>query len=90
MALITLGTLTPFDFAGVCGGQSCIRRNRVVEDDNCCDKTAYDWVVGDPLKPYCRSTPTNVPCVPTTSTTPSSPPTKPTCNPSICDLLHHE
>ncbi|KAK9976134.1 hypothetical protein ABG768_021340 [Culter alburnus] len=75
---------------GVCGGQSCIRRNRVVEDDNCCDKTAYDWVVEDPLKPYCRSTPTNVPCVPATSTPPPPTPSLPPCNPPICDLLHHE
>ncbi|XP_016126944.1 LOW QUALITY PROTEIN: mucin-19-like [Sinocyclocheilus grahami] len=70
---------------GVCGGQSCIRRNGVVEDDNCCDKTAYDWVVEDPLKPYCKSALTSVPCVPT-----SAPPPPPSCNPTICDLLHHE
>ncbi|XP_051746853.1 mucin-2 [Ctenopharyngodon idella] len=75
---------------GVCGGQSCIRRNRVVEDDNCCDKTAYDWVVEDPLKPYCRSAPTNVPCVPPTSTPPPQFSPTPPCNPPICDLLHHE
>ncbi|XP_073693930.1 uncharacterized protein [Garra rufa] len=73
---------------GICGGQSCIRRNGVVEDDNCCDKTAYDWVVEDPLKPYCQSALTNVPCVP--SSPPPPPPPPPPCNPTICDLLHHE
>ncbi|XP_016378060.1 mucin-2-like, partial [Sinocyclocheilus rhinocerous] len=88
---------------GVCGGQSCIRRNGVVEDDNCCDKTAYDWVVEDPLKPYCKSALTSVPCVPTSAPPPppscitsvpcvptSAPPPPPSCNPTICDLLHHE
>ncbi|XP_077090058.1 mucin 5e [Siphateles boraxobius] len=73
---------------GVCGGQSCIRRNGVVEDDNCCDKTAYDWVVEDPLKPYCKSAPINVPCFP--DIPPPPPPPQPPCNPPICDLLHHE
>ncbi|XP_067284502.1 mucin-2-like isoform X2 [Pseudorasbora parva] len=73
---------------GVCGGQSCIRRNGVVEDENCCDKTAYDWVVEDPLKPYCKSALTNVPCVYLDPTTPPMPP--PLCYPQICDLLHHE
>uniref|UniRef100_A0A9J8ANI0 Uncharacterized protein n=1 Tax=Cyprinus carpio carpio TaxID=630221 RepID=A0A9J8ANI0_CYPCA len=70
---------------GVCGGQSCIRRNGVVEDDSCCDKTAYDWVVEDPLKPYCKSVLPNVPCGP-----PTSPSPQPPCDPTICDLLHHE
>lgn len=85
---VTPGKLAPFDFSGVCGGQSCIRRNGVVEDDNCCDKTAYDWVVEDPLKPYCKSAPINVPCFPAIPTPP--PPPQPPCNPPICDLLHHE
>ncbi|XP_052411181.1 mucin-2 isoform X7 [Carassius gibelio] len=76
---------------GVCGGQSCIRRNSVTEDDNCCDKTAYDWVVEDPLKPYCKSVLTNVPCVPPHTPSPLPPiPPHPTCNPTICDLLHHQ
>ncbi|XP_050963824.1 mucin-2 isoform X1 [Labeo rohita] len=76
---------------GVCGGQSCIRRNGVIEDDNCCDKTAYDWVVEDPLKPYCKSALTNVPCVPPPPPSPPPPtPSPPPCNPTICDLLHHE
>ncbi|KAL1276066.1 hypothetical protein QQF64_035689, partial [Cirrhinus molitorella] len=73
---------------GICGGQSCIRRNGVVEDDNCCDKTAYDWVVEDPSKPYCQSALTNVPCIPPSP--PPPPPPPPPCNPTICDLLHHE
>ncbi|XP_026081060.1 mucin-2 isoform X2 [Carassius auratus] len=74
---------------GVCGGQSCTRRNGVTEDDNCCDKTAYDWVVEDPLKPYCKSVLTNVPCGSTTSP-PFTPTPKPPCDPTICDILHHE
>ncbi|XP_030576613.1 mucin-19-like [Archocentrus centrarchus] len=36
---------------GVCGGASCIRKGGQTEDDSCCDKTAYDWVYPDPLKP---------------------------------------
>ncbi|XP_056311152.1 mucin-2-like [Danio aesculapii] len=89
---------------GVCGGPSCIRRDGVVEEDTCCDKTAYDWVVEDPEKSYCKSVPTNVPCVPPTpppsTNTPTRmppppptsmppPPPPPPCNPTICDLLHH-
>ncbi|XP_051976563.1 mucin-2-like, partial [Xyrauchen texanus] len=69
---------------GVCGGQSCIRKNGVVEMDNCCDKTAYGWVVDDPLKPYCKSPPKEVSCVNPTPTTP------PPCYAPICDLLQHE
>nr|XP_055047098.1 mucin-2-like isoform X1 [Misgurnus anguillicaudatus]XP_055047100.1 mucin-2-like isoform X1 [Misgurnus anguillicaudatus] len=69
---------------GVCGGQSCIRRNGVVEDDSCCDKTAYDWVVEDPLKSYCKSPLRNISCV---SPPPMPPP--PPCSAPICDLLQH-
>ncbi|XP_073804161.1 uncharacterized protein isoform X2 [Danio rerio] len=88
---------------GVCGGPSCMRRDGVVEEDTCCDKTAYDWVVEDPEKSYCKSVPTNIPCVPPTpppststsmphppSTSMPPPPPPPPCNPTICDLLHHE
>lgn len=82
----TLGTVFPSALnAGVCGGQSCIRRNGIVEDNSCCDKTAYDWVVEDPLKPYCKSPTRNVPCI---FHTPTPPP--PPCSAPICDLLHHE
>ncbi|KAA0721171.1 Mucin-19 [Triplophysa tibetana] len=72
---------------GVCGGQSCIRRNGIVEDNSCCDKTAYDWVVEDPLKPYCKSPTRNVPCLFPTPTPPRPPPP---CSAPICDLLHHD
>ncbi|XP_056605024.1 mucin-2-like [Triplophysa dalaica] len=72
---------------GVCGGQSCIRRNGIVEDNSCCDKTAYDWVVEDPLKPYCKSPTRNVPCI---FHTPTPPPPPPPCSAPICDLLHHD
>ncbi|XP_073669781.1 uncharacterized protein [Paramisgurnus dabryanus] len=69
---------------GVCGGQSCIRRNGVVEDDSCCDKTAYDWVIEDPQKSYCKSPLRNISCI---SPPPIPPP--PPCSAPICDLLHH-
>uniref|UniRef100_A0A7N6AA61 Mucin-19-like n=1 Tax=Anabas testudineus TaxID=64144 RepID=A0A7N6AA61_ANATE len=72
---------------GVCGGGSCIRRGGQVEADDCCDKTAYDWVYTDPLKPVCDSAPRNISChppdiSPTTTTSPCP------ANP-LCDLLHH-
>nr|XP_046234851.1 mucin-2-like [Scatophagus argus] len=69
---------------GVCGAGSCIRKGGQIEDDSCCDKTAYDWVYADPLKPACVSAPRDIPChtsVPT-STTPC--PADP-----LCELLHH-
>ncbi|XP_072233453.1 mucin-5B-like [Leuresthes tenuis] len=70
---------------GVCGGASCIRSGGHIEDDSCCDKTAYDWVYPDPLKPACLSAPRDVPCG-------ASPPTStpPPCSPSpLCELLLH-
>ncbi|TRY58387.1 hypothetical protein DNTS_018479, partial [Danionella cerebrum] len=77
---------------GVCGGPSCIRRNGITEEEYCCDKTAYDWIVEDSLKPYCQFAPTNVPCVspPPTNTPTTEPPPGPPCNTTICDLLYHE
>uniref|UniRef100_A0AAY4BJQ2 VWFD domain-containing protein n=1 Tax=Denticeps clupeoides TaxID=299321 RepID=A0AAY4BJQ2_9TELE len=47
---------------GVCGGSSCVRPNGQTEDESCCDKTAYDWIHDDPLKPYCKEAQRNVPC----------------------------
>ncbi|XP_066524971.1 mucin-2-like [Hoplias malabaricus] len=70
---------------GVCGGPSCIRKGGYIEDDNCCNMTAYDWVEDDPLKPYCRDAPRDFPCVP-----PSPPPPAPPCVAPLCDLLRHE
>ncbi|KAI7789659.1 putative mucin-2-like [Triplophysa rosa] len=70
---------------GVCGGQSCIRTNGIVEENSCCDKTAYDWVVEDPLKPYCKSPLRNVPCI-----FPPPTPPPPPCIAPICDLIHHD
>ncbi|XP_062238866.1 mucin-2-like isoform X2 [Platichthys flesus] len=70
---------------GVCGGGSCIRRGGQIEDNNCCDKTAYDWVFADPLNSACVSRPRDVPCHP-------GPPTvAPPCFPpgSQCELLDH-
>lgn len=68
---------------GVCGGGSCIRRGGQVEDDSCCEKTAYDWVYEDSLKPECTSAPKDLPC----SSTPKPPPAP--CPSPLCDLLHH-
>ncbi|XP_038143123.1 mucin-2-like [Cyprinodon tularosa] len=73
---------------GVCGGASCIRRGGKIEDDTCCDKTAYDWVHYDPLKPMCFSAPVDVPCVMVDPPETTGPP--PTCVPnSLCQLLEH-
>ncbi|TDG96796.1 hypothetical protein EPR50_G00232730 [Perca flavescens] len=71
---------------GVCGGGSCIRKGGKIEKDSCCDKTAYDWVYADPLKPACASAPRDRPCdyVPPIP----SPPT-PCPATRLCDLLDH-
>ncbi|XP_075328708.1 uncharacterized protein LOC142385910 [Odontesthes bonariensis] len=70
---------------GVCGGASCIRSGGQIEDDTCCNKTAYDWAYPDPLRPTCLSGPRDVPCGPEPPTEPPPP-----CPPSpLCDLLHH-
>uniref|UniRef100_A0A665X7E0 Mucin 6, oligomeric mucus/gel-forming n=1 Tax=Echeneis naucrates TaxID=173247 RepID=A0A665X7E0_ECHNA len=71
----------------VCGGGgSCIRRGGHIEDDSCCDRTAYSWVYADPLRPAC--TPTDVPCHSGPTVKPTSPPT--TCPASpLCHLLDH-
>ncbi|TDG96795.1 hypothetical protein EPR50_G00232720 [Perca flavescens] len=71
---------------GVCGGGSCIRKGGKIEKDSCCDKTAYDWVYADPLKPACASAPRDRPCdyVPPIP----SPPT-PCAATRLCDLLDH-
>uniref|UniRef100_UPI00398E33E9 intestinal mucin-like protein n=1 Tax=Pristiophorus japonicus TaxID=55135 RepID=UPI00398E33E9 len=70
---------------GHCGSCShpaqCTRKNGKVEPSDCCHKTAYDWRVDDPNKPYCESAPTNVPCTPV--------PPPPTCKTekTICDII---
>ncbi|KAI4899813.1 hypothetical protein NFI96_013757, partial [Prochilodus magdalenae] len=73
---------------GVCGGPSCIRRDGRVESDDCCNKTAYDWIEEDPLKPYCNDAPRDISCVPLNP--PAPPPTQPPCEAPICELLRHE
>ncbi|KAJ8006893.1 hypothetical protein DPEC_G00111940 [Dallia pectoralis] len=70
---------------GVCGGSSCVRRNGKTEDDSCCDKTSYDWLYKDPLKPECSAAQTNVSCnksipIPTVG---------PCTNGHLCELFHH-
>uniref|UniRef100_A0A673Z713 VWFD domain-containing protein n=1 Tax=Salmo trutta TaxID=8032 RepID=A0A673Z713_SALTR len=68
---------------GVCGGSSCVRRSGESEADSCCDKTAYDWIYEDPLKPECSAAPRDVPCNHTGSSNTSCP------GSPLCDLLHH-
>uniref|UniRef100_UPI0037E9A684 mucin-2-like n=1 Tax=Semicossyphus pulcher TaxID=241346 RepID=UPI0037E9A684 len=76
---------------GVCGTGSCIRKGGQTEDDSCCEKTAYDWVYADPLKPACFSAPRDVPCQPgTTAATTTIPTTTTSCPASrLCELLQH-
>lgn len=72
---------------GVCGGASCIRKGGQIEDDSCCDKTSYDWVYLDPLKPADVFAPRDVPCHSEQTFVPTNRP--PTCIPSpLCELLH--
>ncbi|XP_067345992.1 mucin-2-like [Channa argus] len=78
---------------GVCGGGSCIRRSGQIEEDSCCDKTAYDWVYSDPLKHTCDFAPRNVSCHPETPPAPTSTPTISTTTACpmrpLCELLYH-
>ncbi|XP_053364702.1 mucin-5B [Clarias gariepinus] len=67
---------------GVCGGNSCIRKNGTIENKNCCDKTAYDWIEDDINKPHCWQVPKNVPCSKTT-------PTPKPCSAPHCEVLRH-
>ncbi|KAM7378048.1 hypothetical protein PAMA_013107 [Pampus argenteus] len=71
---------------GVCGGGSCIRRGGQIEDNSCCDKTAYDWVYDDPGKPACASAPRNIPCHQLTTQTPTSTPCP---GNTLCELMLH-
>ncbi|XP_051247766.1 mucin-2-like isoform X4 [Dicentrarchus labrax] len=75
---------------GVCGVGSCIRKGGQIEDNSCCDKTAYDWVYADPLKPACVSAPRDVPCHSMTTNKPTSTSFTTPCPASqLCELLHH-
>ncbi|GAA6097174.1 mucin-2-like [Tachysurus ichikawai] len=74
---------------GVCGGASCIRRNGTAEREDCCDKTAYEWIENDPLKPYCQQAPRHVLCFPDIPTISPGPTTSP-CKAPLCDLLRHQ
>ncbi|XP_078410754.1 mucin-5AC-like [Cetorhinus maximus] len=74
---------------GQCGSCShsppqCIRKSGKVEPSDCCHKTAYDWRVDDPNKPYCQSASTNLPCTPV--------PPPPTCKPeeTICNVIQRK
>ncbi|XP_068163615.1 mucin-6 [Antennarius striatus] len=76
---------------GVCGVGSCVRKGGQLEDDSCCEKTAYDWLYSDTLKPACFSAPRNVPCHHLNTPTPTSITTTTTSCPasSLCKLLDH-
>ncbi|XP_070785481.1 mucin-6 [Enoplosus armatus] len=76
---------------GVCGVGSCIRKGGQIEDDSCCEKTAYDWVYADPLKPACVSAPRDVPCHHDPTPAPTNSPTITTSCPTsqLCELLLH-
>lgn len=76
---------------GVCGVGSCVRKGGQIEDDSCCEKTAYDWVYADPLKPSCVFAQRDVPCHPGTTAVPTSTPTSTTSCPGsqLCELLDH-
>lgn len=75
---------------GECGGESCIRRGGQTEDASCCDKTSYDWVYADPLKPACNSTPKSIPCHAPTPVPTNAPVPTTACPPNpLCDLLLH-
>ncbi|XP_055009871.1 LOW QUALITY PROTEIN: mucin-19-like [Boleophthalmus pectinirostris] len=69
---------------GVCGGESCIRPGGYIEEDSCCDKTAYDWIYEDPQKPKCVSAPRDIPC--------GAPTPTPPCSHShpLCELLNEQ
>ncbi|XP_069375420.1 mucin-2-like isoform X2 [Paralichthys olivaceus] len=76
---------------GVCGGGSCIRRGGQIEDNSCCDKTAYDWVFADPLNSACASPLRDVPCHPGPTPAPTNTPISTTSCPVslLCELLDH-
>ncbi|XP_074482147.1 intestinal mucin-like protein [Sebastes fasciatus] len=74
---------------GVCGVASCIRKGGQIEDNSCCDKTAYDWVYADPLKPACASAPRDLPCYSSTTVPTYTTTTTPCPASSLCELLHH-
>eukprot|EP00066_Takifugu_rubripes_P027756 XP_011617022.1 PREDICTED: intestinal mucin-like protein isoform X1 [Takifugu rubripes] len=75
---------------GVCGVGSCIRKGGPMEEDGCCDKTAYDWVYDDPMKPACFSAPRNVPCHSSTPVPTASHTTTTSCPAmALCELLDH-
>ncbi|XP_054480407.1 mucin-19-like [Anoplopoma fimbria] len=75
---------------GVCGVGSCIRKGGQMEEDSCCDKTAYDWVYEDPDKPSCASAPRDILCYTSTTEPPSTTTSKPCPASRLCELLDHQ
>ncbi|XP_056281300.1 mucin-2-like [Pseudoliparis swirei] len=74
---------------GVCGVGSCIRKGGQMEDDSCCDKTAYGWVSENPLIPACASPSRSVPCLSPTTVSPPTTTVSSCPGSSLCELLDH-
>uniref|UniRef100_A0A8C3B0N0 Uncharacterized protein n=1 Tax=Cyclopterus lumpus TaxID=8103 RepID=A0A8C3B0N0_CYCLU len=74
---------------GVCGVGSCIRKGGQMEDDSCCEKTAYGWVYDNPLIPACASPPRSVPCLSPTTVSPPTTTVTPCPASPLCELLDH-
>ncbi|KAM8908216.1 mucin-6-like isoform 1-T2 [Spinachia spinachia] len=73
---------------GTCGVGSCIRRGGKIEDNSCCDKTAYSWVKPDRFKPACAHLPRYVECHQTTAA-PTTTIDLPCPSSALCVVLDH-
>ncbi|KAM8910582.1 mucin-6-like [Spinachia spinachia] len=73
---------------GSCGVGSCIRKGGKIEDNSCCDKTAYSWVEHDKFKPACAHLPRYVECHQTTAA-PTTTIDLPCPSSALCVVLDH-
>ncbi|KAL6116976.1 uncharacterized protein ACO6RY_14860 [Pungitius sinensis] len=74
---------------GVCGVGSCIRKGGKMEDNSCCDKTAYSWVKHNESKPACAHLPRDVECHQTTAAPPTTTTFLPCPSSALCEVLDH-
>uniref|UniRef100_G3Q5M1 VWFD domain-containing protein n=1 Tax=Gasterosteus aculeatus aculeatus TaxID=481459 RepID=G3Q5M1_GASAC len=74
---------------GVCGVGSCIRKGGKMEDNSCCDKTAYSWVKHHGSKPACALLPRDVECDQTTAVPPTTTTFLPCPSSALCVVLDH-
>nr|XP_040030155.1 mucin-19-like [Gasterosteus aculeatus aculeatus] len=74
---------------GVCGVGSCIRKGGKMEDNSCCDKTAYSWVKRHGSKPACALLPRDVECDQTTAVPPTTTTSLPCPSSALCVVLDH-